>query len=102
VSLISTLKSIHKAGVLHSNICLLNCCITAAAQAFIVDFCHAGKSHSKVAQASKVKELCRILGIKGNALWEKSLPKKTVDGNTGLRRSSQIKILKEKTEAHLG
>ncbi|KAF8230815.1 hypothetical protein L208DRAFT_1473568 [Tricholoma matsutake] len=48
-SLISTLKSIHKAGVLHGDICLANLCATTTGEAFIVNFSHAGKSTSNTA-----------------------------------------------------
>jgi len=96
------LKSIHKAGVLHGDIRLANFCATTAGEAFIVDFSHAGKSTSKTARAREVAELCHILGVEVNTPRKKPVPENTVEDETGLRRSSRIKILKEKTQALMG
>jgi len=101
-SLISTLKSIHKAGILHGDIRLANLCATITGEAFIVDFSHAGRSASKTARAREVAELRQILDVEVNTPQKKPVPKNIVRDETGLRRSSRIKNLKEKTQALMG
>jgi hypothetical protein len=58
---------------------------------FIVNFSHAGKSTSKIAWAHIVEKLCHILGVEDKP-QKKSTP---VGGETDLRHSLHIKMLKE-------
>jgi hypothetical protein len=85
--------------VLHGDIRLANLCATTAGEAFIVDFSHAGRSTSKTAGAREVAELCHILGVEVDTSRKQAVPENTVEDDTGLRRSSRIKILKDKTQA---
>jgi hypothetical protein len=85
--------------VLHGDIRLANLCTTTTGEAFIVDFSHAGRSTSKTGRAREVAELCHILGVEVDTPQKKAIPENTVEDDTGLRRSSRIKILKDKTQA---
>ena len=59
--LLTTLKLIHQANVLHGDIRLSNLCITALGEAAIIDFSHATRSHSEKEKDREIKELSRIL-----------------------------------------
>lgn len=87
--------------MLHGDLRLPNFCVTPAGEAFIIDFSHAGKSRSKVAQASEMEELGRLLHAEGDAPQKKPVPEKGVEGETHLRRSSRIKILRAKMQARV-
>jgi hypothetical protein len=96
-SLLATLMSIHRAGVLHGDIRLPNLCATPSEDAFIVDFSHATESSSRKAKANEVEELRQILGIdRGNAN-AKPVVEGTVE-EPGLRRSAWIKEQKRKAK----
>ena len=94
-SLLTTLKSIHKAGVIHGDIRLPNICTTTSGEAFIIDFSHARKSTSRSAKACEVKSLCSLLGIEDSEARSKPVLN---EEPTGLRRSSRLKQMREKAE----
>jgi serine/threonine protein kinase len=59
--LLDTLRDIHKAGILHDDVRLLNLCSTASGEAFIIDFSHARFSTSESTMADELDDLCDIL-----------------------------------------
>ena len=62
-SLFATLKSIHRADILHGDIRLPNLCITPSGEASVIDFSHATESRSRKEKAQEITELSRILGM---------------------------------------
>jgi predicted Ser/Thr protein kinase len=62
-SLLATLRSIHRAGILHGDIRLPNLCVTTSGEAFVVDFSHATESRSRKGKAQEIKDLAYILGM---------------------------------------
>ncbi|KAF8504380.1 hypothetical protein F5888DRAFT_739048 [Russula emetica] len=62
-SLLATLRSIHRAGILHGDIRLPNLCVTTSGEAFVVDFSHATENRSRKRKAQEIKDLAYILGM---------------------------------------
>jgi len=90
-SLLTTLKAIHRAGVVHGDVRLPNLCATATGEAFVIDFGHAKISTAQKVMADEVAEIRGLLSmdvaVRGNA----AAPL----GIEGLRRSSRIKQQQE-------
>jgi tRNA A-37 threonylcarbamoyl transferase component Bud32 len=61
--LLATLRSIHRANILHGDIRLANLCVTASGEAFVVDFSHATVNPSQKEKAQEIKDLVYILGM---------------------------------------
>jgi tRNA A-37 threonylcarbamoyl transferase component Bud32 len=97
LSLLSTLKAIHKAGIIHGDIRLPNLCVDSAGEARIIDFSHASQDKSTEARAREITELCMILDMESKPRT-KPVTEKAPDV-IGLRRSTRIKEMKEKAEA---
>jgi serine/threonine protein kinase len=85
-SLLSTLKAIHNAGVVHGDIRLANLCVNQDGQAFIIDFGRSEISSSRARMNREITELCGLLNIRD----ANELPRK-VTAQGGLRRSARIK-----------
>jgi tRNA A-37 threonylcarbamoyl transferase component Bud32 len=95
--LLSTLKAIHKAGIIHGDIRLPNLCVDSAGDARIIDFSHATRDKSAKARAREIAELCKILDMESKPRAKPVT--KTVLDVTGLRRSARIKEMKKTAEA---
>jgi serine/threonine protein kinase len=94
-SLLATLRSIHRADILHGDIRLSNLCATASGEAFVVDFSHASKNRSRKWKTREIKDLAYVLEM--DLPMEpaaKDVEKKPVV----LRRSARIKRLKRKSK----
>jgi tRNA A-37 threonylcarbamoyl transferase component Bud32 len=92
--LLATLRSIHRADILHGDIRPSNLCVTASGEAFVVDFSHATRSRSRKEKAQEIKELADILRM--------DLPTKPaakdVEKPVVIRRSARIKESKRKSK----
>jgi RIO-like serine/threonine protein kinase len=91
-SLLTTLKSIHKAGVVHGDVRLANLCVNEEGKAFIIDFSHAKISSSRARMDYEIADLCALLDIKDTPTKQENV----VDGKFGVRRSARIKEAAEK------
>jgi len=59
--LLKTLKSIHRADILHGDIRLPNICVTPPGQAVIVDFSHATENCSQKEKDREIQDLLHVL-----------------------------------------
>ena len=91
--MLATLKSIHRADVVHGDIRLPNLCATPLGEAFIVDFSHASESRSRKEKTQEIKEIFHILGMNKLATPAAKDVEKPV-----LRRSARIKELEPKVK----
>jgi serine/threonine protein kinase len=87
-SLLATLRSIHRADILHGDIRLPNTCATPSGEAFIVDF---GRSRKEKAQ--EIRELSHIFGMDSPTKPAAKAVEKPV-----LRRSARIQELQRKAK----
>ena len=62
-SLLATLESIHRAGILHGDIRLPNFCVTPSGEAFVLDFTHSTESFSQKEKAQETRDLSHILRV---------------------------------------
>jgi predicted Ser/Thr protein kinase len=90
-SLLATLRSIHRAGILHGDIRLANLCVTASGEAFVVDFSHATKNCSRKEKTQEIKDLTHILGMDSPS----KPAAKGVEKPVVLRRSARIRELRK-------
>ncbi len=92
-SLLATLRSIHRANILHGDIRLPNLCATPSGEAFIVDFSHATESRSRKEKAQETRELSHIFGMDSPTKLAAKAVEKPV-----LRRSTRIQELQRKAK----
>jgi Predicted choline kinase involved in LPS biosynthesis len=96
--MLSTLREIHKAGVIHGDVRLPNLCATDSGEAFIIDFSHAAMNASRNAKASEISQICRLLSIdEGGTHAQPALKEELKVAD--LRRSTRIKQMRGRQEA---
>jgi predicted Ser/Thr protein kinase len=93
-SLVATLRSIHRAGILHDDIRLANLCVTASGEAFVVDFSHATKNSSRKEKSQEITDLTHILGMDSPS----KPAARRVEKPVVLRRSARIRELEQKSK----
>jgi tRNA A-37 threonylcarbamoyl transferase component Bud32 len=89
--LITTLKAIHNANVIHGDIALQNLCLQSDGKATIIDFSHARSSTSRKLRQAEMATLNRIIGLEHNKPAQKRIKRESDEGN--VRCSSRIKAM---------
>ena len=91
----ATLKSIHKAGVLHGDIRLPNLCLSDEGEATIIDFSHAKRYPTQEEKDNEIAELRALLGMEEEAPAKRKSHAGTVKG---VRQSQRIQALQLKED----
>ena len=91
----ATLKSIHKAGVLHGDIRLPNLCLNDEGEATIIDFSHATRYPTQEEKDKEIAELRALIGMEEEAPAKKKSHAGTVKG---VRQSQRIQALQLKED----
>ena len=63
MSLTATFRAIHKAGVVHQDLCLRNLCSKENGDAFVIDFSHARSTTNRKLHDAEMEKLHLLLGI---------------------------------------